>query len=199
MVKRHKGRSARPTTVDSTADIPPVIREEIVPAEAAIGLPADTAEDSAISTREALLESVSPDALQADPAATNPVAIDLDEPPATEVPGPQPASDVDAPVPVFQPASPKLSASPVPTLPMRGSALDAMSELTEVNATLVAFLQGEGQATISHFRALAAAKTPADAIRLQVGEMQRAADASLTCFSVLARRATRLAEAFRPR
>jgi hypothetical protein len=45
---------------------------------------------------------------------------------------------------------------------------------------------------LAHFQALAQAKSPAEAIRLQVTEMQRAADASLSCFSEIVRSANRL-------
>ncbi|WP_438345011.1 phasin family protein [Methylorubrum populi] len=66
--------------------------------------------------------------------------------------------------------------------------------LTEINAKLFAFARGESEAALAHFQALARAKSPAEAIRLQVTEMQRAADASLTCFSEIVRSANRLTE-----
>lgn len=69
--------------------------------------------------------------------------------------------------------------------------------LTEINAKLFAFARGEGEAALAHFQALARAKSPAEAIRLQVTEMQRAADASLTCFSEIVRSANRLSETAR--
>ena len=68
----------------------------------------------------------------------------------------------------------------------------AFAPLTEINAKLFAFARGEGEAVIAHFQALARAKSPAEAIRLQVTEMQRAADASLSCFSDIVRSANRL-------
>ncbi|MCJ2033609.1 hypothetical protein [Methylobacterium sp. J-068] len=67
---------------------------------------------------------------------------------------------------------------------------EVMGELGEVNATVLTYLRGEGTAALAHWQALAGARTPADAIRIQVDEMQRAADASLTCFTALARRAS---------
>jgi len=67
-----------------------------------------------------------------------------------------------------------------------------LAPLTEINAKLFAFARGEGEAVIAHFQALARAKSPAEAIRLQVTEMQRAADASLSCFSDIVRSANRL-------
>lgn len=69
--------------------------------------------------------------------------------------------------------------------------------LSEVNATLLTFLRGEGEAALAHMRALAQVKSPADLVRLQVNEMHRAADASLTCWNDLARKAGRLAESVR--
>ncbi|MBD8905742.1 phasin family protein [Methylorubrum zatmanii] len=69
--------------------------------------------------------------------------------------------------------------------------------LTEINAKLFAFARGEGEAALAHFQALTRAKSPAEAIRLQVTELQRAADASLTCFNEIVRSANRLSEAAR--
>jgi len=63
--------------------------------------------------------------------------------------------------------------------------------LNEINATLMAFARGEGEAAMAHLQALTKVKTPAEAIRLQVSEFQRAADASLTCFSHILRSANR--------
>ncbi|TFZ61328.1 Phasin [Methylorubrum sp. Q1] len=67
-----------------------------------------------------------------------------------------------------------------------------LAPLTEINAKLFAFARGESEAVLAHFQALAQAKSPAEAIRLQVTEMQRAADASLSCFSAIVRSANRL-------
>lgn len=68
---------------------------------------------------------------------------------------------------------------------------EVMGELGEVNTTLLTYLRGESAAAVAHWQALSGAKTPADALRLQVTEMQRAADASLSCFAALAKRAGR--------
>lgn len=70
--------------------------------------------------------------------------------------------------------------------------IPAFEPLNEINATLIAFARGEGEAAVAHFQALTKARTPAEAIRLQVSELQRAADASLTCFSHILRSANRL-------
>ncbi|CAO4169103.1 phasin family protein [Methylorubrum populi] len=68
----------------------------------------------------------------------------------------------------------------------------SLAPLTEINAKLFAFARGEGEAALAHFQALTRAKSPAEAIRLQVTELQRAADASLTCFTEIVRSANRL-------
>ncbi|MGU3361686.1 phasin family protein [Methylobacterium sp. M6A4_1b] len=68
---------------------------------------------------------------------------------------------------------------------------EVIGELGEVNTTVLTYLRGESAAAVAHWQALSGAKTPADAIRLQVSEMQRAADASLSCFAALAKRASR--------
>lgn len=73
----------------------------------------------------------------------------------------------------------------------------AFEPLNEINATLFAFARGEGEAAVAHFQALTKAKSPAEAIRLQVSEFQRAADASLTCFSHILRSANRFGGAAR--
>ncbi|MFD0934182.1 phasin family protein, partial [Methylobacterium trifolii] len=63
-----------------------------------------------------------------------------------------------------------------------------------IGARFASYVRDESAAAFSHMRALGSAKTPADLIRLQVSEMQRAADASLTCWSDIARKASRLVE-----
>lgn len=93
------------------------------------------------------------------------------------------------------PASARLAVAMAPEaiLHPTGATLNVIGEITEANATILAFLRNEGSAAMAHWQSLSGAKTPADAIRIQVDEMQRAADASLTCFNALARRAGRLA------
>lgn len=158
------------------------------------------------SVHDALLESVSPEALQLhddtpkDPSTeTVEEAVLEPEPPAAANAKPvlQGASD-SAPSEVFA-EEPSATDIAVPTRAVaapafrKASALDAISEWSESNATVVAFLRNEGSATLAHWRSLATARSTADVVRLQVDEMQRAADASLTCISTLARRAGRLA------
>lgn len=100
----------------------------------------------------------------------------------------QTAETGDAPVQLSDgalpsPASWRAGRRPVP--PLRQD-LEGMGE------TLFAFMRNESSAVITHLNALRDARSPADAIRLQVNEIQRAADASLTCWSEIARRATRI-------
>lgn len=64
-------------------------------------------------------------------------------------------------------------------------------DLVGIGATITGYMRGEGEAVAAHMRALGGARSPADLIRLQVGEVQRAADASLTCWSRVARKASR--------
>ncbi len=64
-------------------------------------------------------------------------------------------------------------------------------DLPGIGATITGYVRGEGEAAAAHLRALAGVRSPAELIRLQVGEIQRAADASLTCWSTLARKAGR--------
>ncbi|AWN34611.1 hypothetical protein [Methylobacterium radiodurans] len=60
-----------------------------------------------------------------------------------------------------------------------------------ISAVVANYLHNESVAAFSYMRALSAARSPADMIRLNVTEMQRAADASLTCWSSIARHAAR--------
>ena len=65
-------------------------------------------------------------------------------------------------------------------------------DLVGIGATVAGYLRGEGEAAASHIRALIETRSPADVIRLQVGEIQRAADASLTCWSTVAGKVSRI-------
>ena len=104
---------------------------------------------------------------------------------------PEPAAPVEAgeaPVRLSDgalpsPASWRAGRRPVPAL---------RQDLEGLGETLFTFMRDESSAVLTHLNALKDARSPADAIRLQVNEMQRVADASLTCWSELARRATRI-------
>lgn len=52
-------------------------------------------------------------------------------------------------------------------------------------SAVVNYFIGEGEAFASHMRALAGARSMAEIVRLQIGEFQRAANATLTCWGLL--------------
>lgn len=65
-------------------------------------------------------------------------------------------------------------------------------DMIEIGSTIARYVQGEGAAALAHFRALSDVRTPADLIRLQVNEAQRAADASLSCWVTVMGKASRV-------
>lgn len=110
-----------------------------------------------------------------------------------------------APAPVEPVAGPRLVSSkpqpaptaansdePVARTSPAGTANGGASDLAGIGETVAEFLRGESAAALAHLKALSAARTPAEVLRLQVGEFQRAADASLTVWSDIARRTSRL-------
>jgi len=240
MTKRRKGPPARPSAARDETDKAGVI-SETPPAEAQTapdGQPDATAipatQDHAPSVHETLMETVSPEAIEAGTGeAVSPQAAAADEPPqptgepaepahaaadesagetamaedapsavmeppeALETAPDGPASDIAPPAPLAAAVAPQaataLTAVPETIARSSRTSLDMIGEIAEANATLLAFLRNEGSAAVAHWQSLSGAKTPADALRIQVDEMQRVADASLTCFTALARRAGRLA------
>ncbi|MCY1641926.1 phasin family protein [Methylorubrum sp. SL192] len=162
---------------------------EPAPAEtqsAADDQPADSPEETVTAvSEEAPALSVEPEIVASDAAATVETATE--------------ALAQTAPLPAPAEANPEAKSSDdarSKTHSVRFGANFAfaptLAPLTEINAKLFAFARGEGEAVLAHFQALAQAKSPAEAIRLQVTEMQRAADASLSCFSEIVRSANRL-------
>ncbi|GJE11036.1 hypothetical protein FOHLNKBM_2073 [Methylobacterium longum] len=65
-------------------------------------------------------------------------------------------------------------------------------DVVEIGSTVARYMRGEGEAAMAHLRALSGARSPAEIIRLQVGEAQRAADASLTCWVTVIGKASRI-------
>ncbi|SFJ08149.1 hypothetical protein [Methylobacterium brachiatum] len=63
---------------------------------------------------------------------------------------------------------------------------------TGIGSTIARYMRGESEAALAHLRALSQAGSPTELMRLQMGEVQRAADASLTCWSDVIRKASRL-------
>jgi len=95
------------------------------------------------------------------------------------------------------PREPVASAAPAGEAETSSSApgelpLAAMQGIFELNARLLAFVQGVGQAAVSFWQSVLAARTPADVVTLQAAEMSRAVDAALACWSAAARRAGHL-------
>ena len=133
-----------------------------------------------------IVEDAAPEP-EASPAYSN--VVPLKSPGSSRPPEPAVAAEAaEAPVRLSDgalpaPASWRAGRRPVPAL---------RQDLEGLGETLFAFMRDEGSAVLTHLNALKDARSPADAIRLQVNEMQRVADASLTCWSELARRATRI-------
>lgn len=57
--------------------------------------------------------------------------------------------------------------------------------------TVMNYFLAEGEAFAAHMRALAGARSMAEFVRLQIGEYQRAADSTLTCWGMLTMSASR--------
>lgn len=165
-----------PSAGPEAQDAPPAEDLTVVPEEAAAPVPAAT---ETVAATQAVAETV-----ETAEAAVETVAHAVPETIAT-VP-----DAVAASVPVAVPGLPDLRALMDFSKAPRITAV--MGEFGEVNATVLSYLRGEGAAALAHWQALSGARTPADALRLQVDEMQRAADASLNCFSAIAQRASRL-------
>ncbi|MCJ2095176.1 hypothetical protein MKK67_22110 [Methylobacterium sp. J-072] len=94
---------------------------------------------------------------------------------------------------VTLPPVPVPSAAPVASEAVaKGGPVAFASDSTGIGATIASYMRGEGEAAVAHIGALTRVRNPADLIRLQVGEVQRAADASLTCWSNVFRKASRM-------
>ena len=127
----------------------------------------------------------------AETGAQEPVATDVQDEPAVFAAEAAPADEssiqtdpVTAPV-LRQDAGKAESNAPIPaaapSLPPMTPRLSAES----FGSTVMNYFIGEGEAIASHWRALAGARSMAEIVRLQIGEFQRAADATLTCWGVL--------------
>lgn len=144
-------------------------------------------------------------------APAKPVAAALKpapKPVAKAVPAAKPSPAPTAPVPAAaKPAANGAAHAASPPKPVKpalgeGRAFSAgatfdlgtpPTELTEINKTVMDFVRGESDAALAHFQALSKVRSPSEFVRLQFGEFQRAADASLTCLGQIARSAGRLA------
>ncbi|MGH1587531.1 hypothetical protein ACRBEV_03180 [Methylobacterium phyllosphaerae] len=138
------------------------------------------------------------------PLPAAPVTVAADEP----VPGVDVASDA----PQLEPAPESIEAAAAPAaedapgtdlvpapVPVAASAavlnngafVPGRIDVVAIGSTIARYVRGEGEAAFAHLRALSGARSPADLIRLQVGEAQRAADASLTCWVTVIGQASR--------
>jgi hypothetical protein len=168
-----------PEATEPEADAAPLADDlTVVPEEAAEPVPLATETVEAVEAVGATIESVA-EAVPETIAASHPLA------------------EVHAMVPTPPAALPDLGPDlgKVPNLKVMDLAkaprlAEVMGELGEANATVLSYLRSESTAALAHWQALSGAKTPADALRIQVDEMQRAADASLSCFAALAKRAS---------
>jgi hypothetical protein len=80
---------------------------------------------------------------------------------------------------------PPASPSPSPdTLPALAPVMAHLS-LESFGTTVMNYFLSEGEAMGAHWRALSGARSMAEVVRLQIGEFQRAADATLTCWGTL--------------
>ncbi|WP_238310039.1 Phasin [Methylobacterium organophilum] len=171
---------ADPDPIETTVEASEaVVEETIAQAEQAVEIAAQATQDAvevSSDTAEAVTE-----------IATEAVAEAVPEQP------PVPVAE-GAPVAAASPEAPAAK----PTSFFRASAtfgfVPSLAPLNEINATLVAYARNEGAAALAHIQALSKATSPAEVIRLQVDELQRVADASLTCISDIVRSANRFTE-----
>lgn len=162
-----------PLTADRLATAEPV-------AEPATALPAAIAPELPPEIVErALARAAEAPATAAEPPARSTV-------PAAAGTGPAP-DDGTAPA-----AAPRAAANANAAPAHRSAAAPDRLDVAEIGSTVARYMRGEGAAAMAHLQALSAARTPAELIRLQVGEVQRAADASLTCWVTVVRKAGRL-------
>lgn len=168
--------SASVETTDSDAGDAPTAEVAAVPEPEAVAAPEAPEEPAAAQARD---ETVAEATGQAAP----------DEVPAAE------AAPTEPLLPVVAPTASKSSADasrPRPERPaFRFTFVPARLDVEGIGVVLANYMHNESVAALSHMRALSTARSPAEMIRLNVTEMQRAADASLTCWSDIARRAAR--------
>jgi hypothetical protein len=143
--------------------------------------------DAAVSRAREAVASRNPDAAkpEAPPEAQVPVAALV--PPVTIPPVTIPPVALPSDAPVAKDAGPAGVASP-----SRAGFVPDRSDSLGIGSTIAHYMRGEGEAALAHLRALSDAGSPSELMRLQMGEVQRAADASLTCWSDVIRKASRI-------
>lgn len=102
-------------------------------------------------------------------------------------PAPEPAP-LDPPAEIL-PAT-VMEAAAVPAAAI-ASTSPRLLDAETFGTTVMNYVIGEGEAFAAHLRALAGVRSVADFIRLQIGEFQRAADSTLTCWGMLTVSASR--------
>lgn len=184
-------------------DAPQAEAETLEAASAVAEAPAEAVSEEPIAAEEPAAET--------EPAAAEPevAAAPPEEPAAEGAPEGEPAaseaehaeepaleaapSEPLLPVAAFAMASPVavIASEPPARTTFRFAFAPARIDVEGIGVVLANYVHNESVAALSHMRALSAARSPAEMIRLNVTEMQRAADASLTCWSDIARRAAR--------
>lgn len=181
MVKRHNpkppGRRRLAPVAAVASELPSAAEMVAVP----IGLPSEGVISEARDSQAWNLAS----------SVSVPLAIDAPPQAALDVPGesavePSLQDVVDSPVTDDQPLPTSSDVPFVVPIQARKLAPFVPTHLAAVGTTLQAFVLNEGLAALAHWRALSKSPSPADALRLQVDEMQRAADASLACLGRIA-------------
>lgn len=161
----------------------PASPQQVAPAagDALVEVPATEGTDTSMDTNEpvAFVQREATDAPQdQEPVSSEPVAAAFEETSETvaaftetvaEPAAHEAAERVEAALPALTATS---AASPRVNAEAFGSAV-------------VNYFIGEGEAFASHMRALAGARSMAEIVRLQIGEFQRAANATLTCWGLL--------------
>jgi hypothetical protein len=128
-------------------------------------------------------------------AATEPAAVPepVETPPAVPPEAEAAIAVAEAPA-APEPAALEQAAPEAPrAAPTEEAPAAALGGVAEINARLIDFVKTEAEAAFTFWRALRAAKTPGEAVRLQTAEVERAVSAAVTCWGDLARSAARLA------
>ena len=146
-----------------------------------VAQPAPAPAESAPAINEPVLQETAPD-----PVDTAPPAFEA------------PAEFQDT---TFREATPEPLAPPSESLHAQvediatGAALEAVSPrllgAESFGTTVMNYFIAEGEAFAAHMRALAGARSMGEFVRLQIGEYQRVADSTLTCWGLLTVSASR--------
>ena len=160
-----------------------------------------------VTAQEAPPVSASPETPTAEPPLVEQVLAEADEPAPTFEQTPEPALQEAGLLEAAydevasDEASPTVESRPAPVAdivpPMHVPAVSFAATSPRVlgaesiGTTVMNYFIGEGEAFAAHMRALAGARTMADYVRIQIGEFQRAADSTLTCWGLLTMSASR--------